>query len=168
VLSETDPFAEPNQLFRGLGSGRFEELRGGPTNPPIIATSRAAAFADYDEDGDVDVLVVDAHAPIRLLRNDAQKRGHWLGLRLLDERGSDVSGASVRVSSGGRVRHRLAHTSYSYCAANDPRVQIGLGAARSAEEVAITWPDGELERFGPFDADRYHVLRRGAGRPATE
>jgi hypothetical protein len=168
VLSETDPFAEPDQLFRGLGGGRFEELAGGPTSPNVLATSRTAAFADYDEDGDVDVLVIEAHAPARLLRNDVEKRGHWLGLRLVGDGGAPVLGAAVSVRSGARVRHRLAHTCYSYCAANDPRVHVGLGAATVAEEVAVRWPGGPTEHFGPLEADRYHELRRGAGRPAPE
>lgn len=168
MYNESDPFAEPNQLFRGVELGKLEEIPDGPTAERLLGTSRAAAFADYDEDGDLDILYVDANAPVRLLRNVAPKRGHWLGLRLLLEHGSDALGAKVSVEAKGRARYRLCHTTYSYCAANDPRVHLGLGEATRAERVTVTWPDGRVEQFGSLEADRYHALRRGQGRAASE
>ena len=164
-FSEERPFDEPNQLFRGLGGGEFDELEGGPTGRRLLGASRAAAFGDYDNDGDVDVLYSDLHEPIRLLRNEAPKRGEWIGLRLVNSHGSDALGAVVRIQTGARVQYRTCHTSYSYGAANDPRVHFGLGDATGASEVLVTWPGGERERFGALAAGAYHTLRQGGGEP---
>jgi len=159
----SDPFAEPNMLFRGLGGGRFAEVepRGG-TNPTEAHTSRGAAFGDVDGDGDVDILVVNKDGPTYLLINEAEKRGHWLGLRVM-EHGRDALGATVEVRLGTRKLTRVVRSAYSYCVANDPRVHFGLGAAGAADEVRVRWPGGAEESFGPLAGDRYWTLARGAG-----
>ncbi|MDP6539707.1 MAG: CRTAC1 family protein [Planctomycetota bacterium] len=164
ALSETDPYAEPNQLFLGRGDGRFEEVPGGGAPAVALGTSRAAAFGDVDDDGDVDILYIDAHASVRLLQNDLPRAGNWIGLSVLGESTAAALGATVRVRTGERDRFRIVHTSYSYCATNDPRVHLGLGAAERADEVEVRWPDGQGERFGPLEAGRYHTLRKGEGR----
>ena len=158
-----DPFAEPNLLFRGLGGARFAEVepRGG-TSPVLAHTSRAAAFGDVDGDGDVDALVVNKDGPTYLLINQVEKRGHWLGLRVL-EHGRDALGATVEVRTGERRLVRIARGAYSYCAANDLRVHFGLGAAAAADEVRVRWPGGAEESFGALAGDRYWTLTRGGG-----
>jgi len=167
LQSETfdpDPYAEPNLLFRGMATGTFEEVlpRGG-TAAPHIATSRAAAFGDVDNDGGLDIVVVNRDAAPHLLRNIAAARGHWLLLSVKDGQGRDAIGARVSVAAGSRALRRDVRTGYSYLAASDPRVHVGLGDARSVESVTVTWPEGITERFGPFDADRVVEVRRGAG-----
>ena len=165
--SEADPYAEPNQVFRGLEGVRFEEVmpRGGMPDAPL-GTSRGAAFADFDEDGDVDVAYSDNHAGVHLLRNVARKAGRWVGFRVLDARGIDAPGASVELRALGRKLHRDVAPCSSYCSSNDPRVHFGLGSSETAEDVTVTWPGGEREAFGAKPADRYHVLKRGAGTKA--
>jgi hypothetical protein len=121
------------------------------------------AFGDYDGDGDVDIAYIDRGRAARLLRNVAPKQGGWIGLRLRDERGSDVLGAEVRVSAGGRVHLRQCQGAYSYCSASDPAALVGLGRAERVEEVLVRWPGGQEEAFGALEAGRYHVLLRGAG-----
>lgn len=170
LQSETfgpDPYAEPNLLFRGLPSGAFEEVtpRGG-TVTPHIATSRAAAFGDLDNDGGLDIVVANRDGTPHLLRNIVPGRGHWLLLGVLERAGQDAIGARVMIDAGGRQIRRDVRTGYSYLAANDPRVHVGLGTVSSVDAVTVTWPDGVQERFGPFDADRVVELRRGAG-PGT-
>jgi len=160
------PYAEPNQVFRGAGGGRFEEIDAGIRN--LVGTSRGAAFGDYDNDGDVDVVYVDLHAPARLLRNVAPKVGCWIGFRLLDRRGSDALGAVVRVETEDGPQYRLCHTAYSYCAANDPRVHFGLGAREGVQQVLVTWPGGAREHFGAHPAGIYHALREGTGASAPK
>jgi hypothetical protein len=155
-----DPFAEPNMLFRGLGGARFEELEPcGGTIPTGAHASRGAAFGDVDGDGDVDVLVVNKDGPAYLLVNQAEKRGHWLGLRVM-ERGRDAIGATVEVRAGARRWTRIVRSAYSYCAANDLRVHFGLGEARAADEVRVRWPGGTEESFGALAGDRYWTLER--------
>jgi hypothetical protein len=159
-----DPYAEPNLLFRGLASGRFEEIvpRGG-TASPLIANSRAAAFGDIDNDGGVDIVVANRDGPGHLLRNVAPNRGRWLQFRVVDRRGRDAIGASLSIVAGGRTLRRDVRTGYSYLAANDPRVHLGLGDVRQVERVTVRWPGGSRERFGPFEADRIVELREGGG-----
>ena len=161
-----DPYAEPNLLFRGVAGGRFEEVspRGGTTQP-LVATSRAAAFGDFDNDGGVDILVANRDAAPHLLRNVAPGRGHWLLLRVLDRHGRDAVGATLSIVAGTRTMRRDVRTGYSYLAANDPRVHVGLGDLTKVESVTVRWLDGTRERFGPFDADQIAEIRRGKGTP---
>lgn len=163
LQSETfapDPYAEPNLLFRGVPGGRFEEVRPrGGTTTPHIATSRAAAFGDVDDDGGIDIVVANRDGGPHLLRNVVPTRGRWLLMRVV-ERGRDALGASLRVTAGGRTIRRDVRTGYSYLAANDPRVHVGLGDVRQVEAVDVTWADGATERFGPFEAGRVVTLER--------
>ncbi|MCB9914024.1 MAG: CRTAC1 family protein [Planctomycetes bacterium] len=163
-LSEQDPYAEPNQLYFGLGDGKFREDTRGPTAKKLLGTSRAAAFGDIDDDGDVDLVYMDWAAPVKLLENVGERRGGWIGFRVVGPHGSDALGATVEVVAGGRSQFRRCDPCYSFCSANDTRVHYGLGPAQSVEEVHVTWPTGERETFGPFEAGRYHTLRQGTGR----
>jgi hypothetical protein len=169
LQSETfgpDPYAEPNLLFRGLAAVRFEEVfpKGG-TSAPLIANSRAAAFGDIDNDGGIDIVIANRDGPAHVLRNVAPNRGRWLLFRAIDRRGRDAIGATLTIAAGRRTLRRDVRTGYSYLAANDPRVHLGLGEVRQVESVVLRWPDGSRERFGPFDADRIVELRQGSGTP---
>jgi hypothetical protein len=159
-----DPYAEPNLLFRGVTGGRFEEVspRGG-TAQPLIATSRAAAFGDLDNDGGIDIVVSNRDAAPYLLRNVAPNRGHWLALRVQERSGRDALGAVLSIAAGTKTLRRDVRTGYSYLAANDPRVHVGLGDVTKVESITVRWADGTRERFGPFEVDRIVDIRRGSG-----
>ena len=159
-----DPYAEPNLLFRGVPGGRFEEVtpRGG-TAQPLVATSRAAAFGDVDNDGGLDIVVSNRDAAPHLLRNVAPNRGHWLSLRVLERSGRDAIGAVLSITAGSKTLRRDVRSGYSYLAANDPRVHVGLGDVTKVESITVRWADGVGERFGPFEADRMVDIRRGSG-----
>ena len=159
-----DPYAEPNLLFRGVQGGRFEEVepRGG-TSSSLVATSRGAAFGDVDNDGGVDIVVVNRDAPAYALHNVVANRGHWIMFRVTDEHGRDALGATVSVSVGGHQVKRDVQAAFSYLSSNDPRVHIGLGAVTRATDVTVEWLDGQSESFGAFDADQIRVLHRGTG-----
>jgi len=160
------PFDEPNLLFRGTATGKFEEVlpRGG-TRALLSATSRAAAFGDLDGDGAIDVVVVNRDAPAYLLLDRVPGRGHWIAFRVRERSGRDALGAILATEAGGHVIRRTVRSAYSYCAASDARVHLGLGAATEvAGDVRVTWADRSQELFrGPFAADRVHELRRGSG-----
>ena len=168
---EEDAYAEPNLVFRGGPGGVFEEIkpRGG-TAQPVVATTRAAAFGDIDDDGGVDVLMVNYDGPVHLLRNVVPQRGHWIAFRVVLESGRDALGASVTLRLGERTLTRDVRAAYSYLSSSDPRVHFGLGEAAEAKSVTVRWPDGTLETFGDFTADRFVTLERGTGigEPSSE
>ena len=159
---DTDPYAEPNLLFRGLPGGRFEEVRPrGGTDPALHTVSRAAAFGDVDGDGGVDVLVANSNGRnVSLLMNRVPDRGHWLSLDVRERSGRPAEGAVVIAEIDGRQQRRDVRAGYSYLACNDPRVHLGLGSASTLASVEIRWVDGETTRFGPFDANQVIRLDR--------
>jgi len=168
-FSPADSYAEPNLLFKGLPDGRFKEIapRGG-TAELLTATSRAAAFGDVDNDGGVDILVVNRDGPAHLLRNVVPQRGRGVSFRVLGSCGADALGAKLTVTLGDRNLHREVRSAYSYLAANDPRVHVGLESAEQIDRVSVLWLDGKRECFGPFDAERTMItLVEGAGQPCS-
>lgn len=166
-LDAHDPFAEPNTLLRGLGHGTFAEIApAGGTRPVLLAASRGAAFGDLDNDGAVDVVVLNKDGPLHVLRNLVGGRGQWLGLDVRLTDGQVAHNAIVRVRSAGRAQWRQVLPNEGYASSHDPRLTVGLGPAATVEEVAVRWPNGHAESFGPFPASRYVALRQGTGTPA--
>jgi hypothetical protein len=160
-MFSTDPYAEPNLLFRGREGPRFEEVRPrGGTAAPLIATSRAAAFGDIDNDGAIDVVVANRDAAPHVLRNITTPRGHWIMFRVVDSHGRDALGATVTLTVGGKTVTRDVRAAYSYLASNDPRVHVGLGNANGVQGVTVRWPDGSRQSFGDFPADRIVTLKK--------
>lgn len=161
------PYAQPDLLFRNLGNGKFAEVSaeaGAAFRTPRV--SRGAAFGDVDNDGDTDILVVDADTPVRLLINEAA-RNPWLGLRLVGAKGRDLPGTLVEVTrKGASSLWRRSATDGSYASANDPRVLVGLGNASEVAGVKVIWPDGLTESFPPPPLRTYTTLVRGTGKPA--
>ncbi|MCZ6794569.1 MAG: ASPIC/UnbV domain-containing protein, partial [Planctomycetota bacterium] len=115
-----------------------------------------------DNDGDIDILVVNRDGPAHLLRNVVAGRGHWIGFRVVED-AREALGAQVVVSIGSRRVTRQVRAAYSYCASNDPRVHFGLGKATRVDGVTVRWPDAGIESFGRYTADQRVTLRRGAG-----
>ncbi len=180
-----DPFPlhERNQLFRNLGTGRFEDVtaRAGAVFE-LSEVSRGAAFGDVDNDGDVDVLVTNNNGPARLLINHVGQRAHWIGLRLVGgstsltadpapDRGvggpgpRDMLGARVGVFRGqGPPLWRRARADGSYASANDPRVLVGLGDAVAVPRIRVVWPSGRVEDWSDVAVGRWITLEEGTGR----
>jgi hypothetical protein len=129
----------------------------------LIATSRGTAFGDLDNDGGVDAVIVNNDGPVHLLRNQVGSSAHWTLLRVLNPNGVDAIGATVRIDAGGKTYARQVIPNQGYASSNDPRVHCGIGSAARIDAVAVCWPDGTREHFGPFLADRIQELRRGTG-----
>jgi hypothetical protein len=108
--------------------------------------------------------VANRDAAPSLLRNVAPNRGHWLLMRVVERSGRDAVGAVLSIAAGTKTLRRDVRTGYSYLAANDPRVHVGLGDLGKIDGVTVRWLDGAREQFGPFEADRIVELRRGSGR----
>ena len=163
-----DVFAEPNVLYEHV-DGRFElvEPDGGRLER-LVHTSRGVAIGDVDDDGGVDLLVVNKDGPAYLLMNRVAGRGNWVRFRVLTASGRDAHGALVSGTVGAQPRQRRVKTAGSYLAANDPRVHFGLGQYQSIESVRVRWPTGDVELFGDVEAGADVALRFGAGREPDE
>ena len=161
--STRDAFAEPNVLFRGLTGGRFGQLQPiGGTEVALVHTSRGVAVGDLDDDGGLDLVVVNRDAPIYLLANRVSQPGNWVRFRVLTPAGRDAHGAMVIATIGTRQVLRSVQPDGSYLASSDPRVHFGLGEETRVTGVTVRWPDGETESFGDFTSGRIFELRRGA------
>ncbi len=160
-----DPYAEANLLFVPAGEPtRFQEkLPRGGTRKELVDTSRAAAFGDLDNDGDVDILVANAQGAPYLLRNDAGG-GAWAMFSVLDDAGRHALHAVLELRTANGILRRRVESAYSFAASNDPRVHVGLGDAEEVQEVLVHWPSGEREAFGPFASGALHEIRAGQGR----
>jgi len=160
------PLHEPDQLFRNLGGGRFEDVtaNAGPAFA-LPEVGRGAAFGDIDNDGDTDVVITNNNGPARLLRNEVGSARRWIGLRLVDRHGGDdVPGATVEVAAAdGAVFLRLVRGGASYVSAHDPRVLVGLGDAEGALRARVRWPSGRIETFTGLPERTYTDLREGRG-----
>jgi hypothetical protein len=157
-----DPYAEPNTLLRGLGDGDFEQVMPqGGTSRPLIATSRGLAAGDLDNDGAVDLVVINKDGPAHLLRNRLANRGHWIMFRVLNQNGSDALGAMLRIDAGGKSYWRHVQPNQGYCSSHDPRLHYGLGHAEKVESITVYWRKGKEESFGAADVDRVYEVREG-------
>ena len=162
---ERFPYGEGKLLFRNLRNGRFENVtpQAGPVFE-ILEVSRGAAFGDIDNDGDIDVVISNIHAPARLLINTVGNRKHWVGLRLLGALSRDMLGARVEViRKNAPTLWRRARSDGSYASANDPRVLVGLGEGTDPPAVRVYWPDGRVEEWSLAAIDTWTVLRQGEG-----
>lgn len=147
TIRELDPtasFPQPRQLYENMGAGMFRDAtsRCGPALT-LPAVGRGAAFGDYDNDGDVDVLVNNNGGAPLLLRNNLDGRRRWLRVRLLGKKpNTSAVGARVTVETGRLKQWREVRSGYSYASASDFRLHFGLSDAGLVDAVRIRWPDG--------------------------
>jgi enediyne biosynthesis protein E4 len=158
------PYKTPRVLFRNLGGGKFEELTAA-AGPAIgeAHSSRGMAFGDFDNDGDMDILIMNVNEPPSLLRNDVSGSGHWLKVKLVGTKSNrSAIGATVIATYGGRKQAQAITAQSSYLSVNDRRLHFGLGAAQSAD-LEIRWPSGLRESVKAAPADRLLTIQEGAG-----
>ncbi len=159
-------YREPMLLFRNTGQG-FRNISA--SSGPIFAQSiagRGMALGDFDNDGSVDALVaVNDAAPI-LLRNNAGRQNHWLGVRLIGKRANiDAIGATITYQAGDLKRHRFKVGGGSYLSSHDPRMVLGIGKRTKIDSLEVKWPlpGGATERFTGLPIDRYITIVEGQG-----
>jgi hypothetical protein len=154
----------PRAVFRNLGNGTFEELLEA-AGPAIVDAhcSRGCAFGDFDNDGDVDVLIVNLNEPPSLLRNDLRGKQNWIKVKLEGVKSNrSAIGARVLARYGGKTQAQAVLSQSSFYSCNDPRLHFGLGSAPSVD-VDVYWPNGLHESFKQIPANQLITLREGVG-----
>jgi hypothetical protein len=158
------PFHTPRLVFRNLGDGRFEELmEEAGSGVAAVHASRGCAFGDFDNDGDMDILVMNMNEPPSLLRNDVSGSHHWLKVLLFGTKTNrSAIGTRVVASYGGRRQAQEVSAQSSFYSANERRLHFGLGTAMSAD-LTIRWTNGATESIPNVAADQLITIREGAG-----
>ncbi|MBS1796346.1 MAG: CRTAC1 family protein [Acidobacteria bacterium] len=159
------PHRSPRLLYQNLGNGRFRDVSAtGGTGITEPRSSRGCAFGDFDNDGDIDVLVMNMNEPPLLLRNELKSANNWLSLRLIGTKSNrDAIGARVTARFGGLVQAQEVTAQTSYYSHNDLRLHFGLGAAKQADSIEIRWPNGQTETIKNVPAGRFIKVKEGAG-----
>ena len=158
------PNKSPRFVFRNLGNGTFEELSE-EAGPGVAEAhcSRGCAFGDFDNDGDLDILIVNLNEPPSLLRNDMHGDHHWLKIKLIGTKSNrSAIGARVVVHYAGKKQAQEVMSQSSFYSSNDPRLHFGLGAEKTAD-VEIRWPSGAREDFKAVAANQLIVVKEGTG-----
>ena len=158
-------YAEPKMMFRNIGNGIFTNVSdtlGTDFQMPFV--SRGAAVADFDNDGDLDILVSNNGQAPQLLRNDGGNQNHWLQLFLIGTKSNrDAVGARVKVIAGDLTLYEQRKGGMSYQSAQDPRLHFGLGQRNNVDSAEIAWPSGEITRLGHLKVDRIVSVQEGKG-----
>jgi len=158
-------YAEPKMMFRNLGNGTFENISGklgADFRAPRV--SRGAAVGDFDNDGDLDILVNHCGGTPQLLRNDGGNAYHWLEISLIGTRSNrDGVGARLNLHAGELVLHGQRMGGRSYQSAQDPRLHFGLGGQSKIDAVEIRWPSGIVTKLSNIDVDRIIAIKEGEG-----
>ena len=163
-------YAEPKLMFRNTGRGIFENVshKLGP-DFRLARVSRGAAVGDFDNDGDLDILVSNNGQAPQLLRNDGGNRNHWLQVFLVGTKSNrDGVGARVKVVSGDLTLYDQRKGGRSYQSAQDPRLHFGLGQRQAVDSVEVRWPSGTVTRLENLRSDQIITVKEGAGLVSRE
>jgi hypothetical protein len=158
-------FLQPRVLYRNLRGERFEDVsaKAGPavTRP---AAGRGAAFADFDNDGRLDVVINNMNAAPSLLRSQTRNQNHWVVVRLEGVRSNrSAIGARVACVAGNLRQIDEVRSGGGFFSQNDFRLHFGLGDARRIEMLEIRWPSGAVERIRDCEADQILSVKEGSG-----
>ena len=160
------PHKNPRMLLRNVGGGVFASAAGGPgISEPH--SSRGCALGDFNNDGRLDVVVLNMNEPPSLLRNECRNENRWLKVRLLGAKSNrSAIGAKVIVSAGGRRQRQDVLSQSSFYSQNELRLHFGLGTNQLADAVEIHWPSGLVEKHVRVKANQSLILKEGSGRKA--
>ncbi len=158
-------FKTQRVVYRNLGNGTFEEVSD-RLGPAVLEphSSRGCAFGDFDNDGNIDVLIMNQNEPPSLLRNENHSGNHWLTVKLEGTRSNrSAIGARATVTAGGRRQIREVLSGSSYLSQSDLRQHFGLGSVGNVDQVEVRWPGGTVERVGGVEGDQFITVREGHG-----
>jgi hypothetical protein len=159
----------PRAVFRNLGNRTFEEL-GAEAGPGVSDAhcSRGCAFGDFDNDGDIDILIVNLNEPPSLLRNDVKGKPNWVKVKLEGVKSNrSAIGARVVARYGGKAQAQAVLSQSSFYSCNDSRLHFGLGAFNSVD-LDVYWPNGLHEQYKKIPANQLVTLREGSGIVASK
>jgi len=158
------PYKTQRIVFRNLGNGMFEEL-GEEAGPGVMEahSGRGCAFGDFDNDGDIDILIVNMNEPPSLLRNDLTGKQNWIKILLEGVKSNrSAIGARVLVHYGNKVQAQARVSQSSYYSSSDPRLHFGIGESKVVD-LDIYWPNGLHERHNAIPANQLVTIREGKG-----
>ena len=158
-------YAQPPQLFLNSGNGNFRDVAadvGGTFDQPKVG--RGLAYADFDRDGDLDLLLTTNNGPAYLYRNDQTTGNHSIRFRLVGTKSNrDAIGAVVRVFAGGVTQSRMVKGGSSYLSQSELPVTFGLEKRDRIDRVVIDWPNGSTEEYKNLAAGRCYECTEGKG-----
>jgi hypothetical protein len=173
-------FLSPRIVYRNLGNGKFKDVSA-QMGPGVTArwSSRGCAFGDYDNDGDIDVLVLNMNDVPSLLRNDGGNQNNWIKLKLIGTKCNRTAlGARVRVVTGNHAQIDEVHSGTSVMSQSDLRLHFGLGQAKLVDLIEVKWPTlvvdkngnngkpaevPQVEKFTNVAANQIITIKEGAG-----
>jgi hypothetical protein len=159
------PYREPKIVYRNLRNGKFEDVssRAGP-GAGLLRSARGVAFGDFDNDGDIDIVVNNVGDPPTLLRNDVDNKNRWLKIKAIGTRSNRSGiGARVKVVAGSHSQIDEVRSGGSYISQNDLRLHFGMGSALTADLVEIRWPSGQVDRLENVETNQVVRVKEGAG-----
>lgn len=159
-------FKNPRLVYRNLGKGQFKDVSA-QMGPGITErfSSRGAAFGDYDNDGDIDALILNMNDMPSLLRNDGGNAQNWIKIKLIGTKCNRTAiGARVRVLTGAHAQMDEVHSGSSVMSQSDLRLHFGLGKSHTVDLIEVKWPTtGKLERFTQIKANQIITIQEGSG-----
>ena len=159
-------YRNPRLVYRNLGKGVFEDVSA-LCGPPIQEkkSSRGAAFGDFDNDGDVDVVIMNMGEAPSLLRNDLKSGAHWVKVELQGTKSNrSAIGATVTIETAKGKQMDVVLSQSSYISHNDSRLHFGLGEETAVNKIVVRWPNGDAEAFPGTPAGALVRLVEGSGK----
>ena len=160
ILTDHETYAQRDQLFRNNGDGSYtdvSETAGSYFTEPLVG--RAAAMADYDNDGDTDIVIMNSNQRAVLLRNDGGNLKNWVGIKLVGTRSNRAGiGTKVRLVAGGMPQIREVKSGSSYASGSDTRLLFGLGENQNVEKITIVWQSGTTQELEDVPINQYLTI----------
>jgi enediyne biosynthesis protein E4 len=159
------PHRSPRLLYQNLGNGKFKDVSAtGGTGISEPKSSRGSAYGDFDNDGDVDVLVMNMNEPPLLLRNDLKSANNWLKIKLVGVKSNrSAIGSRVIIKNGNGLQMQEVTAQTSYYSHNDFRLHFGIGSNKQAESIEIRWASGQTETIKNVSANQIVTVKEGSG-----